>query len=63
MNEINITISLADYDAFLIAKYQVDAIKRVIENDTDYDYTGLSAQTEGFILSLLDVKKGSAVNA
>lgn len=62
MNENSITISRADYDAFLRAKYQVDAIKRVIENDNT-DYTGLSTQTEGFILALLDVKKGSAVNA
>jgi hypothetical protein len=61
MNENNITISRDEYDALIKAELQVNTIKRVIENDKT-DYVGLSSQTESFILSLLDVEKGSAVN-
>ena len=61
MAESTVTISLKDYNELTKAHNQISDIKRVIEKD-DYQYGGLSSDTEKFIMNLLNVEKGSAAN-
>ena len=61
MTETTVTISLNEYNELTKAHNQISDIKRVIEKD-DYQYGGLSSDTEKFIMNLLNTEKGRAAN-